>query len=70
MNIDAMTLNKIKQLGIKALMRELGPAGMVRFIQQYETGEGDYSEERYKKLGKTDVKALAGKIISQRKKNK
>ena len=68
MNIDAMTLDKIKQLGIKALMRELGPAGMIRFIQQYETGEGNYSEERHKKLVKTDVKALVGKIRSKRKK--
>jgi hypothetical protein len=68
MNIDAITLDKIKQLGIRALVRELGPAGMIRFIQQYETGEGDYSEERHKKLAKTDVRALAGKIRSKRKK--
>jgi hypothetical protein len=68
MNIDAMTLDKIKQLGIKALMKELGPAGMIRFIRQYEIGEGDYNEERHKKLDQTDVKELAGKIRNKRQK--
>jgi hypothetical protein len=43
---------------------------MMRFLQQYETGEGDYSEERHTKLEKTDVKALSGKIRSRRGKER
>ena len=67
MNIDAMPLDKIKHLGIKALVRELGPAGMIRFLQQYETGDGDYSEERHAKLENIDVKTLAAQIRKRRK---
>ncbi|HEQ72563.1 MAG TPA: hypothetical protein ENN69_08750 [Spirochaetia bacterium] len=68
MNIDTITLDKIKRLGIQALVRELGPAGMIRFIQQYETGEGDYSQERHNKQEKADVRELAAKIRNKRKK--
>jgi hypothetical protein len=32
---------------LRALREALGPAGMVRFIQQYENGYGDYTKEKY-----------------------
>jgi hypothetical protein len=40
------TLEQIRIAGLRALRRELGPVGMVRFLRQYETGSGDYTEER------------------------
>ncbi len=40
------TLEQIRIAGLRALRRELGPVRMVRFLQQYETGSGDYTEER------------------------
>ncbi|MBM4030910.1 MAG: hypothetical protein FJ291_03895 [Planctomycetes bacterium] len=61
-----MTLNQIYEAGLEALNRELGPVGMVRFLQQFETGRGDYSRERRRLLGKTTVKALARKIQKRR----
>lgn len=41
-----MTLNEIRERGYAALVRELGPVGYVRFIQQFETGKGDFTKER------------------------
>jgi len=32
---------------LKALKERLGPVGMVRFMQQFETGHGDYAKERH-----------------------
>ncbi len=32
-----MTLEQIRMTGLKALSRELGPVGLVRFLQQFET---------------------------------
>lgn len=32
----------IRQIGIKALTKELGYAGTVRFLRQFVKGEGDY----------------------------
>ena len=33
-------------VGIQALRNVLGPVGTVRFIQQYDTGYGDYTKEK------------------------
>ena len=59
---NRMTLNQIKQTGLEALDRELGPVGMIRFLQQYETGWGDYSQDRHLWLTNQNVESLAPKI--------
>jgi hypothetical protein len=33
--------------GWKALTEKLGPAGAMRFMMQYDPGDGDYSLERH-----------------------
>jgi hypothetical protein len=68
MKNSMMTLDQIRRAGIEALDRELGPAGMVRFLQQFETGSGNYTLERHRWLGKQDVQAIADKIRKQRRK--
>ena len=40
---------EVKRMGLQALKEALGPVGMVRFIQQYENGYGDYTAEKYQK---------------------
>jgi hypothetical protein len=62
-----MTLEEIKQTGLEALNRELGPVGMIRFLQQYEIGWGDYSSARFDWLGNQSVKSLATKIQKSKK---
>jgi len=44
---------KIKDVTPKALAKSLGPVGMVRFLQQFDTGCGDYTREREKWLGES-----------------
>ncbi|MFB3786793.1 MAG: hypothetical protein ACE15F_10535 [bacterium] len=61
-----MTLDQIRLEGLKALVRHLGPIGMIRFIQQYEIGRGDYTKERHQWLHATSVKELADKIKEKR----
>ena len=54
-----MTLAQIHADGLQALARELGPVGMVRFLQQFEEGRGDYTAERWQWLpGNLNVDAL------------
>ena len=62
-----MTLEQIRLAGLAALARELGPVGMVRFLQQFETGSGDYSVDRHRWLGKQDVRTLAEMIRQRRR---
>ncbi len=41
-----MTPMQINQLGYRALAKELGFDGMMRFLQRFNLGEGDYTQER------------------------
>ncbi len=50
MAVTVKDLEKIRQEGLKALKDKLGPIGMIKFIQMYSDGEGDYTKERRKKL--------------------
>ena len=34
-----LTLPEIRRAGLDALRERLGPAGMIRFLQQYEPGQ-------------------------------
>jgi hypothetical protein len=45
--INVNNLSEIRKTGLQALREALGPVGMVRFIQQYENGHGDYTKEKY-----------------------
>ena len=40
------TLHEIHDEGINALRKTLGPVDMVRFIQMFDHGKGDYTKER------------------------
>ena len=66
MNTGTMTLDQIRIEGLKALERHLGPEGMIRFLQQFETGRGDYTKERRKWLKEISVESLAEKIVKKR----
>jgi hypothetical protein len=46
-----MTSNEIRLVGVDALLEALGPVGMARFFQQFETGKGDYTKDREQWLG-------------------
>ena len=35
----------LRKLGLEALSKALGPVGMARFLQQFESGAGDYTKE-------------------------
>lgn len=62
------TLDVVRRAGVAALARELGPVGMVRFLQQFETGSGDYTAERQRDYGAGTpgaVTALAEEIMRE-----
>ncbi len=65
--MSATTLERIRAKGLKALADELGPVGMVRFLQLFDNGRGDYSKARHKRLAKQSVAALVQEIQRRRK---
>ena len=70
MNTQELTTNQIHELGIEALLSKLGPAGMIRFLHQYEKGQGNYSVDRHQWLTVPDVKTLANQIQQTREEEK
>ncbi|MDR4508284.1 MAG: hypothetical protein MRJ65_08635 [Candidatus Brocadiaceae bacterium] len=57
----------LRKAGLEALKEALGPIGMARFLQQFESGVGDYTEERKLWLKDMNVKTIVGEIKKRRK---
>ena len=62
MNTVTMTLEQVRLTGLRALSRDLGPVGLVRFLQQYEVGHGDDTTERNDWLGDPTVQDISQEI--------
>ena len=45
-----MTPLELNRLGYRALIDALGFDGMIRFLRQFEAGQGDYTGERQQRL--------------------
>ncbi len=59
MAVTVRELEQIRRDGLKALKNTLGIEGMIKFLQMYSDGKGDYTEERkdiLKTLDKEDLK--------------
>jgi len=46
MNAEIDPLDELNDEALQLLMRELGGAKTARFLQQFTTGSGDYTEDR------------------------
>lgn len=58
MAVTVRDLENIRQEGLNALREKLGTVGMIKFIQMYSDGKGDYVEERKEKLNNITKKDL------------
>ena len=56
----------IRKVGLEAVAKKLGPLGMVRFLQQFETGRGDYTKERDQWLKNADTQEIISEIRKKR----
>jgi len=61
-NVQRMTPQQIREAGMEALSRELGVVGMIRFMQQFEMGRGDYSQDRHEWLDRYSVDDIAAML--------
>jgi hypothetical protein len=66
-SIQTLSPAHIRKLGLEALAKELGPLGMVRFLQQFEGGIGDYTREREQWLKEATVRSVVKEIKKTRK---
>ena len=54
-----MPPQQIREAGMEILSREMGVVGMIRFMQQFEMGKGDYSKDRHQWLDQYSVDDIA-----------
>jgi hypothetical protein len=66
LNTQAMTPQQIREAGMKVLSRELGVVGMIRFMQQFELGTGDYSKDRHQWLDQYSVDDIAQMVCEKK----
>lgn len=66
MSTNEMTLNEIRAKGYATLVRELGPGGYARFIQQFSMGKGDFTAERRAFVDSTTPEQLREMIAKRR----
>ena len=57
---------QLRQLGIEALVQALGAVGMVRFLQQFDRGSGDYTRDRDTVLADVTLDEAIAKIKQAR----
>ena len=55
-NTREITTHELDEIGRRALLKALGPVGMVRFLRQYERGRGDYTRDRHEWLDRISSK--------------
>lgn len=46
LNVNLNNPIEVQTIGMQALKEALGPVGVVRFIQQFDLGYGNYTKER------------------------
>ena len=46
MRFGLRSTEEIRKRGIDAPAQDLGPVGAIRFLQSFDLGRGDYTEER------------------------
>ena len=61
------TLREIHDEAMDALKKTLGPVDMIRFLQIYEAGSGDWTQEQ-KKILEKDPDKIIKSIMARRKK--
>jgi len=66
MSTPTWSPSALRRRGLQALAEVLGPVGMARFLQQFETGVGDYTKEREQWLKDIDIKTILEEIRKRR----
>jgi hypothetical protein len=66
-DISHLTPIEIQRAGWNILKKQLGPVGALRFLLQYEKGEGDYTKLRRKMFKGETVEKLIHKMRKERK---
>ena len=63
MTTTVMSPEQIRRTGLEALAKALGPVDLVRFLQLYETGSGNYSKDRHEWLDEESLDDVVAGVM-------
>lgn len=69
MTTTTSSVAEITTTAITLLCRQIGPVNTARFLNQFTTGFGNYTEERDELLGAATVDELVAEIKRRREKS-
>lgn len=67
MTLQVKPLTEITHEAISVLCKEIGVVNTIRFINQFSTGYGDYTEERDQIFGDTSLSEVVAEIKHMQK---
>jgi hypothetical protein len=56
------TMDEVRREGLEALQERLGRADMIRFLQQLESGSGDYAEDRHDWVDRRSLEEIEAQL--------
>ena len=59
-------INTIRKIGLEALLERLGPVDMVEFMQQFDSGYGNYTRERSAWLDNISIETIIKQARTKR----
>ncbi len=66
MSMAIRPLSEINQQATAILAREMGIADALRFLNQFSSGSGDYTNERDQRLGNLSLEQITSEIKAKR----
>jgi hypothetical protein len=69
-HLNNPTPDEIRRRGLAALRRELGRRGMIRFLQQFEKGSGDYAKDCHAWVDEVSLEDIRASAKYKRAKKK
>lgn len=69
MNVEISPLSEINRQATAILVREIGIVDTLRFLSQFSTGSGDYTQERGQWVGNLSLEQITSEIKTKREKH-
>lgn len=69
MNVEISPLSEINRQATAILVREIGIVDTLRFLSQFSTGSGDYTQERGQWVGNLSLEQITSEIKAKREKH-
>ena len=60
--MNTLSHNELRKAGIATLVKELGPVGMICFLQLFVKGEGDYTLDRVQWLADLAIDEIVKEV--------